>query len=73
MSNYVGQDCATARERVLENARITDNDSIFYQDPGGQIYITVESGGARLYGFSEVAICHLAVLGIWIFRYFNND
>ena len=31
---------------------ITDNDSKFYQDPGGQIYITVGTGGAVLYGFS---------------------
>ena len=23
--------------------------------------------------FGEVAICRLAVIGIWIFRYFNNE
>ena len=35
-----------------QNPMITDNDSKFYQDPGGQIYITVGTGGAVLYGFS---------------------
>jgi len=35
-----------------QNPRITDNDSKFYQNPGGQIYTTVGTGGAKLYGFS---------------------
>ena len=35
-----------------QNPLIADNGSKFYQDPGGQIYITVGTGGANLYGFS---------------------
>lgn len=35
-----------------QNPRIADNNSKFYQNPEGQIYITVGTGGAKLYGFS---------------------
>jgi predicted MPP superfamily phosphohydrolase len=35
-----------------QNPLIADNDSKFYQDPDGQIYVTVGTGGAIQYGFS---------------------
>ncbi len=42
-------------QKIPSNPKITDNDSKYYEDPNGQIYVTVGTGGAKLYGFSGKA------------------
>ncbi len=34
------------------NPTITDNDSKHYEDSTGQVYLTIGTGGAKLYGLS---------------------